>query len=316
MPLLRFISLQNKSHGQQLIYFILIVIVTLGFFLAIAPIIWAITGNDINDFKAIDNYNTINTNQMHMYKVIQMLSTIGLFIAPPFLFSFFKTGKSTEYLNLNTAQITIPNLLLTAACALFALPLMEIVMQINQNIQLPQFLEPIENWMRNKEDEAAQMTAVFLNMPHLSDLLINLLMMALLPAIGEELFFRGVLQKLILEWTKKPHLSIFIAATIFSFIHFQFFGFFPRLGMGLLLGYLYYYSQNIYYPIIAHFLHNALQVIAVYAGYITLDTITQTQPASSFPAFLQIIGTIACTAAFAYCFILYKNNHTTRSKLN
>ncbi len=104
--------------------------------------------------------------------------------------------------------------------------------------------------------------------------LVNLLMIAILPAIGEEFFFRGILQRLFSEWFKNIHVAIFITAFIFSAIHFQFFGFFPRFLLGLYLGYLFYWSGNLWIPIVVHFINNALVVILAYIsanGYADID---------------------------------------------
>jgi membrane protease YdiL (CAAX protease family) len=75
-------------------------------------------------------------------------------------------------------------------------------------------------------------------------------------ALGEEIFFRGVLQSLFERYLGNSHAAIWIAAAIFSFIHFQFYGFFPRLLLGAFFGYLYVWFRTIWVPIVAHFFNN------------------------------------------------------------
>ena len=107
-------------------------------------------------------------------------------------------------------------------------------------------------------------TKAFLVMNSSVDLIVNLLVLAILPAIGEELVFRGFLQKKIISFSKKPYLSIFFTALLFSVVHMQFEGVLPRFILGSVLGLMFYFSSNIWIPIIAHFINNALIVILSY----------------------------------------------------
>jgi membrane protease YdiL (CAAX protease family) len=95
------------------------------------------------------------------------------------------------------------------------------------------------------------------------DILLNLLVVAVIPGIVEEMCFRGVLQRILIQLTKKPWLGIFIAAFIFSFLHFEFQGFLPRLFLGILLGAAYWYSGSLWTSILAHCFFNGIQVLAL-----------------------------------------------------
>ncbi|MEJ7685184.1 MAG: CPBP family intramembrane glutamic endopeptidase [Segetibacter sp.] len=105
---------------------------------------------------------------------------------------------------------------------------------------------------------------VFLQMKTFGDLLINLLIMALLPAIGEELFFRGSLQKVLLRISRKPWLAIVISSAVFALLHGTFFKLLPIFTLGLLLGTVYHVTRNLWYTITIHFLNNAFAVLSVY----------------------------------------------------
>ena len=114
------------------------------------------------------------------------------------------------------------------------------------------------------EESAAKMTEAFLNVKTIGGLFANLLIVAVLPAIGEEFLFRGVLLKLFKEWTKNKHAAVLISAFLFSAVHFQFYGFLPRFLLGVLFGYLFVWSKNIWIPVTVHFINNGLAVVLYY----------------------------------------------------
>jgi membrane protease YdiL (CAAX protease family) len=147
----------------------------------------------------------------------------------------------------------------------FALmPLINWTGEINSHLSLPGFLSGVENWMKSSEAKAKELTEAFMKMESLSDLAINLVVIALLAAIGEELLFRGALQNVLVELTRKPHLSVWITAIIFSALHAQFYGFLPRMLLGVVLGYLYIWSGSLWVSILFHFLNNGLAVLFGY----------------------------------------------------
>lgn len=138
-----------------------------------------------------------------------------------------------------------------------AVPLVLFLLNINQMIPLP---EPFQI----AEEQTATMLKGLLNMEHWGELLGNLAIIALLPAIGEELVFRGVVQQQLMRRIADPWVALALSAAIFSFAHFQFEGFLPRLLLGFLLGWLYWKTQNFWVPALAHFFNNALQVVGQY----------------------------------------------------
>ena len=137
--------------------------------------------------------------------------------------------------------------------------------------------------MRNKEDTAKEFANNLLVMHTQNALLINLLMLAIIPAVGEELFFRGCLQRIFSRWVGNQHVGIWIVAFIFSAIHLQFFGFLPRMLLGALFGYLLLWGGSLYVPIFAHFINNAMVVIVSYVYQqqgISMDQIGRTEPSN------------------------------------
>jgi len=84
---------------------------------------------------------------------------------------------------------------------------------------------------------------------------------SIIPAIGEELVFRGIVQNELLRIWNKKHFAVWVTGFIFSFIHFQFFGFIPRMLLGVLFGYCYLWTKSLWVPIAMHFLNNALTLL-------------------------------------------------------
>jgi membrane protease YdiL (CAAX protease family) len=163
-------------------------------------------------------------------------------------------------------------LLVLVLCA--SMPALSWIVKWNEGLHLPQALSSVEQWIREKEETAAAMGKNMISGTSLSVLFANLLAMAVVPAICEELLFRGAL----LSWLKNSfhnkHLAVWLSALVFSAIHLQFFGFFPRLLLGAYLGYLFLWTGSLWVSITAHFLNNAVIVVAAFLyniGYITTD---------------------------------------------
>lgn len=134
----------------------------------------------------------------------------------------------------------------------------------NANVKFPDFLSSFEKFAREKEDERLAMTKFLTDFQNTSEFLMGLLVIGVLAGIGEEVLFRGVLQPKLQFYTGNPHLGIWLAAFIFSAIHLQFYGFLPRMFLGAVFGYLYFYSGSLVYPIVAHILNNSFTVVMLY----------------------------------------------------
>ena len=196
-------------------------------------------------------------------KFFQLLNQIGVFILPVLLFTFLVSKSGTKYLKLNKAPLTI-SVIIAAIIVFTILPFLNYISQLNQEINFPASLQWIEEWMIAKEEQAKILTEAFLQANTISGLLVNIFIIALIPAIGEELLFRGVILRLFGKIFRNIHIAIFVSATIFSLFHLQFFGFFPRLLLGIVLGYLFVFTQNLWVPMAYHFVNNAASVIVYY----------------------------------------------------
>lgn len=147
---------------------------------------------------------------------------------------------------------------------IISLPALSAVVAWNANAHFPAALHGFELWARGKEDEASELIKFLTQFTSLGRLLIGLVVIGVVPGVAEELVFRGVIQRNLVRWSGSRHVGVWLAAALFSAIHFQFFGFVPRFLLGLLLGYLYEWSGNILVPMAAHFTNNAFQLLLLY----------------------------------------------------
>lgn len=194
--------------------------------------------------------------------LMQGLQTLLVFILPPFLLSYWYGEKNSRFLKLVKAKPV--DVLLAMFSILAAVPLVNFLVSWNQDIQFPSFLEGVEKWMRVAEDNAQRVTELMLQGESWSDLLWQLLVVAVMAGFGEELLFRGTLQSIISS-KGRIQLAIWITAFVFSLIHMQFYGFIPRLLLGAWFGYLLLWSGSIWVPVAAHFANNAISIVFHYA---------------------------------------------------
>jgi len=202
---------------------------------------------------------------LFLSKYMQMISQIGLFVFPPLIFAMMVNRNISSYLLLNKKPLFFS--VIASVLVLFAAtPFINFIILLNQSMVLPEFLSGIESWMRSSEDLANNVTQAYLNVNSVSGLLFNIFLIALIPAIGEEFVFRGVLVRLFKEWSKNYHVAIFISSMIFSTIHFQFYGFLPRFLLAELFGYLFVWTGSLWVPVLSHFINNLTSVIAAYCN--------------------------------------------------
>jgi hypothetical protein len=246
---------------------------------------------------------------MAMAKYFQIVSQIGTFLIPTILFAFLDGGKVWTYLKLN-----IRPLFMTAVFSVLAIfaavPLINFLSEWNAQMSLPSSLKDIELWMKDAEDKAAVVTANFLNVTTPGGFLINLLMIGVIPAIGEEFLFRGVLQKLFHQLTKNIHVSVILAAFLFSAIHMQFYGFIPRFMMGVMLGYVFVWSGSLWVPILIHFTNNSAAVVVSFLqGSGSADSTFDTVGTGS-SALLPVILSTILTSGFLYLIFYIEKRKT------
>lgn len=240
------------------------------------------------------NIDTSNPETLGKLKLSQAISSIAFFVLPAFLYAVFCfRGNYGYFLGLKKAQL--PNMyILATLCIIFSFPVVSLLGTLNRAIDLP-------TWMVTMEESNSAQLEAFLKVNNTWDLIINIIVIALIPAFCEEILFRGALQRVMIHLTKNPWAGITITAILFSALHMQFLGFLPRMFMGIVMGALYWYSGSLWTCVLAHFIFNAIQVVGVaYAPELATNN-----------AELPILAGIACAIAVLAILWYYRKQSTT-----
>jgi membrane protease YdiL (CAAX protease family) len=190
-------------------------------------------------------------------RYLMAVQSIGVFMLPPFLAAaFIHRKRACIFLGVARKPLRT-NVLLTVVALVAAIPFISLAANVNAQLPLP-------DWAISADHAATDLTTGLIFTPDTATMLLNMLVIALIPAVSEELLFRGYLQRVLCSWTKKPHVAILISAAAFSALHIQLEGFIPRFLLGALFGYLFYWSGSLWLPIAAHFTNNAATVCAYF----------------------------------------------------
>jgi len=215
-----------------------------------------ITGYAIQAMLGIEDLDSLAS-----MRIMQLSTQIGLFIVPPLAYVQLFESHRKAFLGLDLkpgGQLLALGILLM----LSALPLVHWLADWNQSVTLPESLSWLEQRLKLMEARAEELTKTFLSVRSVQGLMFNLMMIALIPAIGEELLFRAVIQQKLLHTLRNKHLAILLGALVFSILHFQFYGLIPRFMLGVFLGYFYLWSGSLWVPAMMHFVNNGLAVVA------------------------------------------------------
>lgn len=244
--------------------------------------------NDMSDLRQGNGFNGIISRLMIVFVCFAVMIILSSIVAV-IVSSNFEVGSRWYYLSQNTCQNIIGFIGAAVASAylisrkpwqflgvsdktnvkpfvgvvivyLLSIPAMEQLVWYNEHAVLPDCFSRISNWMREMEDASAALTEIILNDNTVWGLISGILIIGILTGLSEELLFRGALQKTLSTYQPIRHLSIWITAFIFSAVHLQFFGFFPRFVMGMFLGYLLFSTGSIWPGVFAHALNNSMVV--------------------------------------------------------
>lgn len=222
-----------------------------------------LTGVEIQlDLEQLD-FTALDSEGVFGYKLFQLIASIGTFIVTALVFAkFFAREKLDHYFGFR-GLLPSPKILgLTLIIALSAIPVLSYIVYLNKQIPLPADIAKIANDLQTSNDAFYN---VMLQAPTIGVLLFNILLVAIVPAIGEELLFRGAFMQLFYRFFKERiHASILIVAVLFSAMHLQYYSFLGIILMGVVFGYLYYWSGNIMVSIWAHFINNGTVVLFSY----------------------------------------------------
>jgi membrane protease YdiL (CAAX protease family) len=250
--------LTGMHPSLQFLSFLAVCILSIAIGYAIGVgVVWLLYG--VDTVLAIGQSNLSKPNAITGLWILQIISTtIPLFAAPVF-FAYVVVKEPADYLKAGV-KFNGVLLLMVLAIMFISSPLIELLSNINEKMVLPPFL----HWMRDMEDQAQKVTAILLKMNSIWQMLFNLLVVGLLTAIAEEFAFRGVIQTIFTRLTKNYHAAVWITAILFSAFHLEFFGFLPRLMLGVLFGYFVAWSGSIWTAVWAHFINNGTAVVVTY----------------------------------------------------
>ena len=287
--------MKNKNIVLDILFFIGFVLagLFLAQFLAVVTLLpWH--NNDL-DVLMLKLNNPLSYPEMKMQLlVMQGFSSFFAFVLAPFLYIIWKEKEWRPFLYRHYSfDSTL--ILLTVALMLFSMPFTSLLVEWNESLQLPSYLADFEIWAKEKEEFLKKVTELLTNLNSPTELLVGLFVIAFLPALGEELFFRGYLQNKFQQLFASSHTAIWVSAFLFSAIHMQFYGFLPRMILGAMFGYLYYSTGQFHLTVLAHFVNNGFMLIMIYLkikGHITFDIESEEQVPVllSFVSLLVTIG--------------------------
>lgn len=255
-----------RSEDRSLYYmpppmrFILLLVITaigllLGSLLAIFLVACYLKVSFIQTQQAL-----LNPENGHLTLFANAMASVISFLLPSVAISFFSNGSIAQ--NLGFKPIKSYTLVFwTIMLAMVGLLLSGSAANVTEKIPLP---SGFKIWATALEETYKQAVLAMTKMNSYTDLLINIVGVALIPAIVEEIYFRATLQKTIKEWSGKPFVAIVITSILFSAFHFSFFGFLSRMVLGMVLGWLYEYTKTIWLPILMHFINNGFAIITLY----------------------------------------------------
>lgn len=254
--------LKTKPAGNQLLVLIGIALVSLFFIFNMVgvSVMSAITGIKTAELMDSAKIDFSKPGMITYLRGMQVFNFISLFMVPSIAGAWLFSDQPKKYLGLQR-KASFNYWIVGVGVLLIALPLVTGLGLLNREIPFP---DSMAKWMMAKEEDAARTFRALLSRSTVQDLIINIICIAGLAAIGEELLFRGMIQRLLIKIFKNPWAGIIATAFLFSAMHLQFYGFIPRFMLGILLGLVYWYSGSLWIAMLAHFVYNGVQIVMVY----------------------------------------------------
>ncbi|MDD2797947.1 MAG: CPBP family intramembrane metalloprotease [Bacteroidales bacterium] len=251
------------EENPKMALLILPVLVIFG--MGISAIIFALIANLIPSFKEI-LYNAAPQTADYMRAMIFVNFPITFLLPALYISWRYHPDRPARFTKINKA-IPLKFVFIAILAFLVSQPGLNLIGDWNKGINLPDSLNRLMQWITQKEAEAEAMSKMMIETHSTGIMLLNVLVIAILPGFCEEVLFRGVVQPIFADWLKSKHAAVWVTAFVFSFIHFQFLGFVPRLLLGAMLGYLVMYSGSLWTSILAHSLNNAFIVVLSYLQF-------------------------------------------------
>jgi membrane protease YdiL (CAAX protease family) len=237
-----------------------------------------------------------NANDANLARLLQFISTFFFMALPAFVFARINDRKAFKYLGFNSA-LSGKQVFIIVGIVFLSLIISGILSQVNAMIPLT---KRAEQYFKSLEDNYNKQVSAIANMKTAKDYIISLIMIALLPAIFEEMLFRGALQPLMINLSKNSFIGILITSILFSAIHLSYYGFLPRVALGLIIGYIFYFSKNLWLASATHFFYNAFGVTQIYAlskrGILTQEAMKD----DTFPLYFALFAAGALYIIFIF----------------
>ncbi len=231
---------------------------------------------------------------------MQLVAHIFTFLAPSLVYwRWIEKRSLSHFIKKPTPSFLL--LLITFAVVIVFMPFDSLVIELNKKMSLPPNLKVIEDWMSDQEVMLERMSLFLTDFTSWTKLLVAFFVIAVTAAVGEECLFRGLIQRKIFDKIQNMHVAIWIAAALFSAIHLQFYGFLPRMLLGALFGYLYWWSANLWVPILAHMVNNGFTIILIFFNNKKIIEFDISQSDNSVSASVGIIS-LLLTGVLLYYF--------------
>lgn len=266
-----------------------------GFMLISYALILPFFGFDLEAWQEALTYPAESPESRLPLLISQGITSLGAFFIMPLIFmrKFLKYSLSDFF---STPSPIAQPLVMTIIITFSFMVVNSIVVEWNQDLQLPEFLSWFESQAKSKEAQLQQMTEYLTNFSGFMQFLVGLIVIALIPAIGEEFLFRGLLQNMFAKGFGNHHIAIWLTALLFGAFHFQFYGVFPRMLLGVLFGYLYYWSGHLSLAMIGHFINNAFTLVTLYLYSVGVINQDITGNPELPPTALLVLFALICSA--------------------
>lgn len=241
-------------------------------------------------------------------RVAQICSQVAGFVMPPLFYAVLVKPEPLGYLGFRKMPIWA---LLGIVAMFTALPFNNLLTEWNEGFTLPETMAGLEEYFRKAQDMADDLMTKFLEVGSIGGLIANILMIAALAAIGEELLFRSVIQPFMIRICRNAFVGILVTSVLFSAMHFEFYGFIPRIVLGIILGYMFYLTGSIWSSMLMHFVNNATIVMLYYLNFNSIIAVDVEKFGSSDNVFVIAGSLLVTVAIFVVCHRLRKRDPRT-----
>lgn len=243
--------------------------------------------------------------RIHLLIIQSITSFIVFFLAP---YMYLRRKKEFVQNILSFKKIRAYPTMILILLMLFFMIFNGTIIEWNKNLEFPELLSSLEKFAKEREIELEKLTIYLISFDNFFQYIIGVFAIAFLPGFCEEYLFRGVFQKKFNSIFKNIHLAIWLSAFLFSFFHFQFYGFFPRMLLGALFGYIYFYSNNLFYPVLAHFINNFIALSIFYLSHTDMINLSVKEINNYQIPFITSLISLFIALLFYRLFFIYFSN--------